>query len=603
MENITEFREIQLGENVRYLVAGGDNYSYAMQLMESIGKVDSEAKIVIVEVPVMEFANEAFYVTARDLAKEGEVLVISGPTMVSLDEAEYAGRIELPMTINSVKIGEMVILSDEGFLAIPTISTKNWDKEVLRKMIDELLEIADSVSNGLSIDELRRESLIKVISDGISRGYIEEMNNMRSNLSNNNYTMDELRERLISLRKQNDLLESKLKGVELDGEALREKVIKELGYIYKNKMIKSIEGQGSRLAIFTEHVYAQTKDRRMFDIGEIKATIDLSNSSVRFYAMDEENKRLGFWSGGEGTCHPHVNTVGDPCLGDADVQIMEMVSQNEIAGVVMVMLNYLQSINISDIAGRGCIAWDEVDPVTKDVIFKGCDYREHSSELDDFFGVVYHRETNGDGYFDADIHDPDGDMDNENTIVCCECGGRYHEEDTTYVNGPDDYVCDSCLNSHYTWCDYCDTYVHVDDYDSDVEVCVNCRDEDFSYCSKCEQYHHEDDYDYDVEMCIECRSEYYTYCEECEEYVLNEDYNEVRDMCDDCVNIRTREERDEQERTQIRQAPNEPVQEETIQFQSMGPACEICGSFEDVQLYIDTDNQLSQRCATHRGER
>ena len=78
------------------------------------------------------------------------------------------------------------------------------------------------------------------------------------------------------------------------------------------------------------------------------------------------------------------------------------------------------------------------------------------------------------------------------------------------VSTEDGSVCSSCVNN-YTFCDYCDEYVHdngtvyIDTIDD--RVCEGCADSNFSWCDHCDQYYSHDDYhDYDHDDSCDCES-------------------------------------------------------------------------------------------------
>lgn len=100
---------------------------------------------------------------------------------------------------------------------------------------------------------------------------------------------------------------------------------------------------------------------------------------------------------------------------------------------------------------------------------------------------------------DDTLDDTEGDSsdgvitENGDSYMCNCCEYRYESDDMTNVNG--EMVCDRCLDSHYSYCDHCSSWVGAD-YTSYVElqedgysktICDSCLD-NYSMCDGCETF-------------------------------------------------------------------------------------------------------------------
>jgi hypothetical protein len=103
----------------------------------------------------------------------------------------------------------------------------------------------------------------------------------------------------------------------------------------------------------------------------------------------------------------------------------------------------------------------------------------------------------------------------------CECCHEYHREDEFYIRGEDRYVCQSCVDEYYYYCDNCEEYVHRDDTvyidGEDIDVCSDCADRFYRTCEVCGELYHRDHME-------ECDGEYY--CQDCYKE-LNTDEDEA----------------------------------------------------------------------------
>lgn len=111
--------------------------------------------------------------------------------------------------------------------------------------------------------------------------------------------------------------------------------------------------------------------------------------------------------------------------------------------------------------------------------------------------------------------------------MCERCGEYHDEDDMTYVESVNEWVCDGCLDSDFGRCENCEEYHLLEDMttvaDGDM-VCSDCLERRYSWCENCGEYHRCDEvgtytsekgWDYDV--CDACVDECTVYCEECGE--------------------------------------------------------------------------------------
>lgn len=132
------------------------------------------------------------------------------------------------------------------------------------------------------------------------------------------------------------------------------------------------------------------------------------------------------------------------------------------------------------------------------------------------------------------------DYCSDNDYVTCEdCGHRMHEDDAHYING--DYYCDNC-------CSYCeDCREYTTDDTTEVHgadghtyyVCQSCLDGSYNYCEGCDGYYRNND-GHDTQdgfRCNGCFDEDYCICDDCGEYVLCEDVEEIdgKFYCESCA--------------------------------------------------------------------
>lgn len=117
---------------------------------------------------------------------------------------------------------------------------------------------------------------------------------------------------------------------------------------------------------------------------------------------------------------------------------------------------------------------------------------------------------------------------------CNECAGRCDRcdcactnENLTWINCDNRYVCDDCCSEYYTYCEVCEEYVR--DYDTtwieyeDREICDSCRDAFYRDCDECGETFRTRDMEYDANTD-------HHYCSACWEDMQSEE-NENEEVC------------------------------------------------------------------------
>lgn len=166
------------------------------------------------------------------------------------------------------------------------------------------------------------------------------------------------------LKNKSDLLNQKRRFIaneKNNTDKLVESLIKDLDLIIGNEKIKDVHYKDDKFTIFTNHLNIHASNGKIYSGGEYTITINLLNSDVKF---DSNNRRPSYWT----KCdpHPHVNGKnGVACLGNISSTVAELCSQTQLYALVMILIDYLESANVSDAAGQNVINWREIKSVKK----------------------------------------------------------------------------------------------------------------------------------------------------------------------------------------------------------------------------------------------
>lgn len=283
-------------------------------------------------------------------------------------------------------------------------------------------------------------------------------------------------------------------------EKLKKQTLEQIDDIINHKKVKEVTCDDDYLKITVQDIIiTEPISERRFFIGE--AIIDIpfnSVNSIIFSGTQNTKTAIGYWR--EEQVHPHVDSYGHPCLGNADAQLAEYINDGKYYAAFITALNFLQTCNVEDIAGYAVSNWNEI--------------------LEDGTIILGHNPKPGE-YGEGIIHFDEYDVtecaicmeeiEGGGVYYCDECNRTICGEHITLIEGVDRFICDDCLEEYYTQCDECGSWISKDE--------IIITGDEHHYCNNC--------------------VEHLTHvCEDCGEIFTEENmfYNEVTEQyyCKDC---------------------------------------------------------------------
>lgn len=279
-----------------------------------------------------------------------------------------------------------------------------------------------------------------------------------------------------------------------------------------------------KVIIFTDYIDIYDEDGNKYLGNKYKLIFDYRYMSVNIFGQEEDLNRQGYWTSHDP--HPHVDGDGGyPCLGNAGSMLCLSMNEFELYASYIIILNFLQQVNTSDVAGKYIRNWDCVD--------ENGEIIENPHETEMYTCYICDYETE----------------DEENIVTCEDCGNTICYDCSGYVDGYG-RVCEHCLNDGYFYCYYCNEYYSLEDdeviYVGDEKYCKTCADDLFSTCDECGKYLRDKDkceID-DMTYCDECYEKLTVTCSHCGTEVLKDNSFEDLDKyyCEDCWNEISEEE-------------------------------------------------------------
>lgn len=176
--------------------------------------------------------------------------------------------------------------------------------------------------------------------------------------------MQELEEKRLFLKSQlvmitRQLISAKQKDTIAAKKAIEDKAAVELKNILALPKVDKVECTPTRIHIFTKTLFCHHDELdTTFEVGRMKIEINLTGrfaDNVKWFNLDRKVMGLE-----EDMNAPHVSEDGTACLGPFSEIIPPLVAEFELCALVLVAIQFVESINTSDYSYREDIEWPEV---------------------------------------------------------------------------------------------------------------------------------------------------------------------------------------------------------------------------------------------------
>ena len=304
------------------------------------------------------------------------------------------------------------------------------------------------------------------------------------------YEITKTREKLAKAIKLMKEIQMKIKQEELKKDNSKEvikKVKEQLELIKSDEKVTDLELQNDTIIIKTKQLYAEgygVYEEGRFKLNAYEIRLRPKCNEVKIFGLLDEYNRRSCWTSKDP--HPHINgRTGEGCWGNVQSMFCDTMGENEFYMTYMLVINFLETYNIDDLAGRNIRNWDFVDEDGYELELprlNGCTWCGDEIENED---DVYTCDDCGD-------------------TVCGNCSrwSEYHErnicerclDNYTYVESVEAYVKDD----YVTWCNCCDNAMLNEEQDGYDEIfidgrsfcCSDCaEDEGYRQCIECDEWH------------------------------------------------------------------------------------------------------------------
>lgn len=257
-----------------------------------------------------------------------------------------------------------------------------------------------------------------------------------------------------------------------------------------NKVSSISVTENSTIRIRTRDLFISNSDTgilRKFFVGKWLIEVD----RYGMYHFKSYNKQeLGFRSSiwGNNTVHPHISgRDGHGCLGNAEAPLQYYLKTGAIKAMVMYVLGYLESVNLSDSAGISLGYCKEVALDDEGNVLHG-ENGDYLFKENEFTNCIDKRVASVSSEMDKKHHEY---LVNGKVFMCSCCKKLYNKEyEDKELADKGESVCVDCA-VNITKCDICGRMIKEDavlDEKQGIRYCSKCASAFVPKCNLCDEY-------------------------------------------------------------------------------------------------------------------
>jgi hypothetical protein len=211
--------------------------------------------------------------------------------------------------------------------------TVDMFKSTLKAYFDKVRNAGSSVRESVSPDS--RDLFVRSCNQLYERNIVD----MQSKKTTCERGIDECAQKIVSLTREKDLIETKLEPLAKSVESRREIAGKEYDILRSTDHVENVVVNNNVIQIFTDSI-AIPYGGKSYNIGKFRIDIytDGSHNGVRAFNLTRARR--------EGRLHhPHIKEEGVCCLGNIQEGISKLIAECQYAVLAQMMIRYLLSYN------------------------------------------------------------------------------------------------------------------------------------------------------------------------------------------------------------------------------------------------------------------
>lgn len=259
-------------------------------------------------------------------------------------------------------VGELV--GDSNLYIHHDLCHQGTDRElaIFRRLLEEVvLELSgtpeDKAERQRKLAEAQRKASREAYIKECSSRFEKTLKGTREAIKTGHADVARIQQELVRRIRETAGSERKLEQLEAARGGELDKYGVEFDKLLVVPKVRDVQVADGVVKVFTDTLYCtDPRDKVVREIGKFRIEIfrDGGNRCVRWYNLDR--KVDGYESGMNA---PHVFNDGHACLGNTQEIFPELIANYEFAAAAMVAIQFVESVNVDDSAGKHVKKWPE----------------------------------------------------------------------------------------------------------------------------------------------------------------------------------------------------------------------------------------------------
>jgi hypothetical protein len=321
-------------------------------------------------------------------------------------------------------------------------------------IIDEFATLQTELNETATIEKAKieqEERIIRELEGVMEKRFRETLKTAERDLQYAEDNIRSYRTELNKLFQKQELSRATIFGMDDRKGKAKEKFVQEMREITDVRGITGyhIAPNNGHLVLETDFLYIETteleKEYRKYIIGHFDIDIDFIQGQVLMFNKNKENHRQSCWTSKDN--HPHVRETGQACWGNVSTTISILMNDFEIKALAGMVVNYLESFNKDDAAGRKIVNWDFLNKKGETrYCEKVCEKCGNLHPIVSFVTCTQCGQTM--------CPDCIGEFEHHGTRMCTDCArhkfhkcdfcGQHHLMDNLFTSPQGRYICEIC---------------------------------------------------------------------------------------------------------------------------------------------------------------
>lgn len=271
--------------------------------------------------------------------------------------------------------GEVIeVLDDGNSILIQVLEHKNDDNINMFFKIDNCNLYIDRFDSNNNTESIEENADIETIEEkAIKKIQLSDVQGLIDNIVNKE--IDTHQHRLECLYNEKNKLMEKLSrecdnlnrvryhlqcadSSDMHMKALSEKFLEQLNLIKSDEKCDYIQIAKNKVFIYTPKLYIEDENNPdgLFEMNKYKIEINLDTLMVRIYGLLDNYNRTSIFN--KNSPHPYVSELGMVHWGNMENMIIDSIIKKEVYTTFMLVINFLESLNVDDSIGQYICNWD-----------------------------------------------------------------------------------------------------------------------------------------------------------------------------------------------------------------------------------------------------